>query len=159
MPAITLGGHVYALEANRNYFIDPSTLEVYKWHLNHRPDGDKGTEKKRNIEATANSGNVGLIRQQSDDEPLSLKREGDILHSDQEIAMWQWFQRCKSRTIYFVEFNGDAYEVQITDLKVERLGVVAVTAAGGKRYYAKYDLEMTVYAMLAGVLAEAGITP
>lgn len=156
MPDVTLGGHVYDLDTFRNYFIDPSTAEVYRWHANHRPDGDKGTSKKRAIELTANTGNVGLVRQQADSEPLLLKREGVLITLEQEEAMWRWYQLCEDRTIYFVEFNGDAYEVQITSFSVQRKGTGGPTR-NGERFYAEYELEMEVYKVLTGVLATAGV--
>jgi hypothetical protein len=155
---IDLGGHTYDLDPLRNYFINPETEEVYAWHVNHKPDGDKGTEKKRAIETTANTGNVGLVRQQSADEPLVLKREGTIITRDQEVEMWKWFELCKTQTIYFLEFNGDAYEVQITKFNPQRKGTGGPTRSG-ERFYSEYELEMEVYAILTGVLAEAGITP
>jgi hypothetical protein len=158
MPNLTLGGHVYALEAFRNYFINPGTLEVYRWHLNHKPDGDKGTAKKRTIEGTANTGAVGLVRQQGADEPLVLKREGTLFNLEQEEAMWRWYELCKSQTIFFVEFNGDAYEVQITSFSVTRKGTGGPTR-GGERFYATYEVEMEVYTVLTGVLAAAGVGP
>jgi hypothetical protein len=158
MPDITLGGHVYDLDVFRNYFIDPNTLTVYPWHVNHKPDGDKGTAKKRNIELTANTGNVGLVRQQGDTEPIVLKREGTLITLDQEEQMWKWFQLCESQTIYFVEFSGDAYEVQITSFSVQKIGTGGPTR-NGERFYATYEIELEVYKVLAGVLATAGITP
>ena len=156
MPDLTLGGHVYELLANRNYFIDPATTTAYKWNVNHKPDGDKGTGKKRQIETTANTGNVGLVRQQSADEPLVLKREGVLLDEEQEQMMWALFALCKTQTIYFVEFNGDAYEIQITDFNVKRIGSGGPTRRG-EGFYAEYEIEMEVYAILTGVLAAAGV--
>jgi hypothetical protein len=155
---LTLGGHTYTLEDNRNYFINPATAETYKWTTNHSPTGDSGTEKKRTIQTTANTGNVGLVRQQSADDPLILKREGSILDPTQEKEMWRWFQLCKAQTIFFVEFNGDAYEVQVTEYNPKRIGT-ASKGRMGKLYYVKYTMEMEVYGVLHGVLAEAGITP
>lgn len=158
MPEYTLGGHTYAVSDKRNYFINPATLEAYAWPVNHSPTGDKGTEKKRAITTSALTGNVGLVRQQSADEPMILKREGDILEPAQEVAMWRFFELCKTQTIYFLEFNGDAYEVQITDFKVEHVGSGGPTHSG-KGYFSRYSIEMECYKVLRGVLAEAGITP
>lgn len=155
---LTLGGHTYILTDHRNAFINPATLEVYEWIINHSPDGDKGTEKKRQITATANTGNVGLVRQQSADDPLVLKREGEILDVSQEEAMWRWWNICKGQTIYFVEFNGDAYEVQITNYNPQRIATGGPTRSG-QRYYVKYTIEMEVYAVLAGIPFNAGVTP
>lgn len=158
MPNITLGGHVYTVDSFRNYFINPATEEMYRWHLNHKPDGDKGTGKKRTIELTSNTGSVGLVRQQSDAEPLVLKREGTLFNREQEVAMWKWYELCESQTIYYLEFNGDAYEVQIINFSVQRKGTGGPTR-GGERFYAEYELELEVYGVLTGVLAEAGVAP
>lgn len=158
MPTLDLGGHSYVLDDFRNYFIDPNTETAYAWHVNHKPEGDKGTSKKRNIELTANTGNVGLVRQQSDAEPTVLKREGYIITRAQEEEMWKFYELCESQTIYFVEFNGDAYEVQITSFEVQRKGTGGPTRSG-ERFYAEYELEMEVYGILTGVLASAGVTP
>lgn len=155
---LTLGGHKYVLTDHRNAFINPATLEVYEWVINHSPEGDKGNEKKRAITTTANTGQVGLVRQQSADEPLILKREGEILDTSQEEQMWRWWNICKSQTIYFVEFNGDAYEVQITNYNPQRYGTGGPTRSG-QRYYVKYSIEMEVYSILAGIAFSAGVTP
>ncbi len=158
MPELNLGGHVYALLPARNYFVNPATTTAYKWNVNHKPDGDKGTSKKRQIETTANTGNVGLVRQQSADEPLVLKREGQLLDEEQEQMMWAMFALCKTQTIYFVEFSGDAYEVQIIDFEVKKIGSGGPTRRG-EGFYAEYSIEMECYAILTGVLAAAGVTP
>jgi hypothetical protein len=158
MPEYNLGGHGYVLAAKRNYFINPATLEAYPWTINHQPTGDEGTEKKRSVQTSGLTSNIGLVRQQAPDEPMILKRAGEILDLTQEKEMWRWFQICKAQTIYFLEFNGDAYEVQITDFKVQRVGTGGPTRSG-QPYYAKYTLEMEVYSVLRGILQEAGITP
>ena len=158
MAVLTLGGHTYTLLDKRNYFIDPSTTTQYPWHTNHRaPDGDKGAEKKRQIDTTANTGNVGLVRQQMGDQPLILKREGDLTTLAHEQEMWKWFALCRTQTIYYVEFNEDAYEVQIVTFDVTRQGILGGLRPG-ELFYGKYTMEMEVYGILAGVLAVAGVT-
>lgn len=155
---LDLGGHTYTLNEKRNYWIDPATETAYAWPVNCDYAGDEGSEKKRKIQETANTGNVGLVRQQSGDEGMVLKRSGSILTVPFEVEMWKWFNLCQSQTIYFVEFNGDAYEVQIIMYNPERVGVSG-RAKNGKNYYVKYKIEMTVFGFLAGVAADAGLTP
>ncbi len=155
---LVLGGHEYTLLDKRNYFIDPATTTAYPWHTNHGWEGDKGGEKRRGTDATANTGNVGLVRQQQGEQPITLKREGALIHLDQEEAMWEWYVKCKSQTIYYVEFNGDAYEVQITAFDVIRHGI-AGGVRPGELFYGTYTIEMEVFAILTGVLASAGVTP
>lgn len=155
---LTLGGHVYVLADNRNHFIDPATTTVYPWPVNHSPEGDEGNEKKRTIQETANTGNVGLVRQQGGDQGMLLRRAGVILTLAHEEAFWHWFKLCESQTIYFVEFSGDAYEVQIIDYSPKRTGSGG-PSKNSKGYFTKYTMEMTVYAFLAGVAHNVGLTP
>lgn len=155
---VTLGGHTYSLTNRRNAFINPADSSVYEWPVNHKPDGDGGNEKKRAITETANTGNVGLVRQQGGDEGITLKRSGEILTIAHEEAFWYWFNLCASQTIFFVEFNGDAYEVQIVDYNPKKVGTGGL-AKNLKNYYVTYDMEMIVFAFLAGIPANAGLTP
>jgi hypothetical protein len=155
---ITLGGHEYELPDDRNCFIDPATTNVYPWPVNHDPSGDEGNEKKRAIQETANTANVGLVRQQSADQGMTLRRSGTILTIAHEEAFWEWFNLCAAQTIYFVEFNGDAYEVQIVDYAPKRVGSGG-PSKNSKKYYVKYTMEMAVFGFLAGVAHEAGTTP
>lgn len=155
---ITLGGHEYELADARNYFIDPATTTAYPWPVNHEPSGDEGNDKKRTITETANTGNVGLVRQQGGDQGMALKRAGVILTVAHEEEFWHWFNLCASQTIYFVEFNGDAYEVQIIDYDPKRVGTGG-PSKNGRGYFVKYTMEMTVFNFLAGVQKNAGLTP
>lgn len=156
---LVLGGHEYVgLPDRRNCFINPATLEVYPWPVNHEPQGDEGNDKKRNITETANTGNVGLVRQQGGDQGMVIKRGGLILTVAHEEAFWRFFRLCASQTIYFVEFNGDAYEVQIIEYDPKRIGTGG-PAKNGKGYFVKYTMAMAVFKFLAGVEANAGLTP
>lgn len=155
---LVLGGHEYTLTDNRNAFINPATTAVYEWPVNHRPDGDEGNEKKRTITETANTADVGLVRQQGGDQGMVLKRAGLILTEAHEQAFWEWFKLSGTQTIYYVEFNGSAYEVQVTSYNPTRHGTGSL-AKNSKRYFAQYTMEMTVFAFLAGVEAAAGLTP
>lgn len=155
---LTLGGHEYTLTDKRDAFINPATLEVYEWTVNHEYTGDTGNEKKRAITETANSGNVGLIRQQGADEGMILKRAGTILTVEQEENFWRFFKLCDTQTIYFVEFNGDAYEVQISSYNPKRQGSGGPTR-NGQGYYVKWEMDMLVFNFLAGVQHSAGLTP
>jgi hypothetical protein len=154
---IVLGGHEYELPDRRNCFIDPATATVYPWPVNHEPSGDEGTEKKRAIQETANTGNVGLVKQQSADTGVVLKRSGLILTLAHEQEFWHWFQLCAAQTIYF-EFNGDAYEVQIIGYAPRRTGSGG-PSKNGSGYYVKYGMEMQVFKFLAGIAFAAGVTP
>lgn len=155
---LVLGGHEYTLTDRRNAFIDPKTATVYEWPVNHEPNGDEGGEKKRVIQETANTANVGLVRQQSGDQGLAFKRSGAILTVTQEEAFWHWFNLSAAQTIYFVEFSGDAYEVQIIGYNPKKVGTGG-PSKNGLGYYVKYAMEMTVFGFLAGPAHAAGVTP
>lgn len=155
---LNLGGHVYAIPDNRDAFINPADLTVYPWPVNHSPDGDEGNDKKRTIQETANTGNVGLVRQQSGDQGVTLKRSGSILTFAHEEAFWHWFQLCAGQTIYYVEFSGDAYEVQIVGYDPRKVGSGG-PSKNGKGYFVKYTMEMIVFKFLTGAAAKAGVAP
>lgn len=153
---LTLGGHVYHLTDRRNAFINPATATVYEWPVNHLPEGDEGTEKKRAIQETANTGNVGLVKQQSGDQGVTIKRSGTILTLPHEQAFWEWWELSSSQTIYFVEFDGTAYEVQIVGYNPKKIGSGG-PSKNGQKYFIKYTIEMVVFAFLTGPQAAAGV--
>lgn len=155
---LTLGGHVYHLTDRKDAFIDPKTATVYEWPVNHAPEGDEGGQKQRSIQQTANTGNVGLVRQQGGDQGMTLKRAGSILTVAQEQEFWHWFNLCASQTIYLVEFDGSAFEVQIISYDPKKIGVVG-PAKNGLKYFVKYTMELDVYGFLAGPAHNAGLVP
>lgn len=155
---LNLGGHEYELADKRDAFIDPKTLTVYEWPVNHSPDGDEGGQKQRTITETANTGNVGLVRQQGADQGVTLKRSGTILTVAQEQEMWHWFKLCESQTIYFVEFDGTAFEVQIVAYDPKKIGSGG-PSKNGLGYFVKYSIELLVFKYLAGPAFAAGVSP
>lgn len=155
---LNLGGHEYELADKRDAFIDPKTLTVYEWPVNHSPDGDEGNQKQRSISQSANTGNVGLVRQQSGDQGVTLKRSGAILTVPHEQEFWRFYKLCEGQTIYFVEFNGDAYEVQIVSYDPKKVGSSG-PSKNGLGYFVKYTMEMAVFNFLAGSAFAAGVTP
>lgn len=155
---LVLGGHEYTLTDRRNAFIDPNTATVYEWPVNHSPRGDEGGQKQRQIQETANTANVGLVRQQSGDQGMSLKRSGQILTVNHEQEFWRFYHLCETQTIYFVEFDGTAYEVQITLYNPKRVGSGG-PSKNGLGYFVEYQMEMSVFGILTGVAHNAGVTP
>jgi hypothetical protein len=155
---VVLGGHEYELPDKRDCFINPATLAVYPWPVNHSPEGDEGNEKKRTIQETANTANVGNIRQQSGDQGMTLKRSGAILTVAHEEAFWEYFNICASQTIYLVEFDRSAYEVQIIAYDPKKIGSGGPTK-NGLGYYVKWTMEMTIFSFLAGPAHSAGLVP
>lgn len=155
---LTIGGHTYVLTDRRDAFIDPKTATIYEWPVNHSPEGDEGNQKQRQITQTANTGNVGLVRQQGADQGMTLKRSGTILTLLQEQEFWHWFGLCAGQTIYFVEFSGDAYEVQIVSYDPKKVGSGG-PSKNGLGYFVKYTMEMSVFTFLAGAAHNAGLAP
>ena len=142
--------------AGRDKFIDPATENSYEWEVNHSYEGDEGNAKKRSITETANTGNVGLVKQQCSAEGMVLKRSGAFFTLNQEEEFWYWFQLCQSQTIYFEEFDGSKFEVQIVNYDPRRIGTSGLSK-NGKGYYVKWTMEMIVYAVLAGPMT--GVEP
>lgn len=155
---ITLAGHTYTLANNRCAFINPANAEVYEFHINPEPEGEDTAQLERSIETTANTGNTGLVRQQSDNKPFKRKIKGAMLTVAQELAFWKWWQLCKSQTIFFVDAFGAAFEVQIILLNMPHVGT-GQRLSEGQKYFIKWEMELETYNFLAGPMAEAGVTP
>lgn len=143
----------------RNKFTNPATAEEYSWVINHSDEEAFG--KARNITESAPTGNVGLVKQQGDDGPLIKTLSGTILDRSQYQAMWQWFNLCASQTIYFTDFDGQKFEVQITSFlpQLHRKLTAASRDPSMPSSYWTYTISLEVYACLEGDLAEAGVTP
>lgn len=142
----------------RNRFVDPASGISYEWQINHTEESDQG--KTRNITRTASTAGVGVIRQQGDDGQLVLKFSGSILHRAQFRGMWQWYQLCRTQTIYFYDFDNQGYEVQITSFQYTRKRTLRNPRDPTTPYhYWTYTMEMEVYNVLGGDLAYAGVTP
>lgn len=134
-----------------NQFIDPAgNVSTFNWPINHKAENTGG--KERNIQHGANTANVGLIKQQSDDSPMVLEYTGRILEEAQNEAFWEWYELSDSQTIYFYDFAGAQYEVQITSYKPIRVGVAKNPRGGTTNPYHVYDytIRMEVYRILAG---------
>lgn len=132
----------------RNKFVDPRTGDEYEWHNNHDEEEESG--RSRNISATANTGNVGLVRQAGDMDPFTLKWSGKILRRAQHDALWSWFKLCEHQTIYLGDFDGQEYEVQIVDLRTKRHRGEVVSQSGLNHHYWTYTIEFHVFAFLDG---------
>lgn len=127
-----------------NYFLDPATSETYAWPLNHNEEEE--VSKQRSIEHTAPTSGVGLIRQQGDEDPLVFKLSGHILTYAQVRKFITFYNRCRSRTIYWVDWTGDTYEVLITRFAPKRVRTQrnARDLEKAPDNYWSYTLEMEV---------------
>ena len=141
----------------RNRFTNPSNGDYYDWQINHTEEEE--VNKARSIEHGANSANTGLVKQQSDDQPLVLSYRGTILHKAQLEEFWGWFQLTKTQTIYFTDFAGDEYEVIITDFKPQRQRTIKNPRdfANAPLWYWTYAISMEVVRVIAGTMA--GVSP
>jgi hypothetical protein len=138
-----------------NRFTDPATGAFYDWRINHDTEDEGGRE--RQITLSGNTSGLGLVRQQGEQTPLTLKYSGSILHLSQLQAFWHWFQLCQSQTIFFRDFYGDEYEVTITTFSPVRHRGENRNDASIPHHYWTYTIEMQVLRVVSGTLAE--VTP
>lgn len=131
-------------------FTDPRTSSTYTWEVNPSADSEHPLVKPRSIERMSNTGNVGLVKQQGDDGPITLDWTVQVRSSAMELALWQWYVLCKRQTIYITDWNGEEVEGQIIYLSRER--------KVGNPPYAIYEVQVEVYRLISGVLATAGVT-
>ena len=141
----------------RDKFTNPSNGAEYEWHVGHSDEEPSG--KTRQIQNSANTQNTGLVAQQGDVEPLTLKYNGTIFHLKQFEEMWRWYELCETQTIYFTDYNGEEYEVMITSFIPQRKPTVKNPKdfANAPRHYWTYTIEMRVVSVRSGALE--GVTP
>lgn len=140
-------------------FTNPRTGATYVWQINPGYDGvTQPMQKVRQITRTSNTANVGATKQQGDDGPLVLHWEPLVFHQAQQTALWTWFMLCKTQTIYLTDWNGYAYEGQITTMGEQWVGALAGPGdTTARRGYAKMVMEFEVWRVLSGPLATAGV--
>lgn len=144
----------------QNRFENPANGQVYDWQVNHSEEEEFG--RSRAITRAATTSGVGMVRQQGEDGPLVLKLRGKILHRAQYQEMWRWFQLSRTQTIWFLDFDANRYEVQITAFtpkRVRKLANHGRDAANTPWHYWEYGMEMEVINVLWGDLVVAGVTP
>jgi hypothetical protein len=141
----------------RNTFTDPATGDHYDWQVNH--DTEEAVSKARAITRTATTNNVGSVRQQGADGPLVLKFSGTILHRSQLREMWRWYELCRMQTIYFTDFDGQSYEVQISEFSPLRKRTLRNPRDPSLNHYWTYTITMDVFRPIDGDLADMGVTP
>lgn len=144
---------------SRNTFYNPANGASYAWQVNHDPEGEEEAGRERQIERTANTGLVGSVDQQGDDGPYILSLSGKILHRAQFVAFWNWYELCRTQSIWFYDFDGQGYEVQIIAFKPKRRGAVNMRTSDPKTHFWTYSIQMRVYRFLQGDMVTAGVTP
>ena len=137
----------------RNIFSNPSTGDVYAWAINHTEEEEGGRD--RNIDFEANTGNVGLVKQQGELTPLTFSYSGTILTRAQLVEMNRWFKLCEEQTIYFTDFAGDQYEVLIDSFKPLRKRASRNPRGGAEApyWYWTYTIKLTVLRVIGGTWA------
>lgn len=154
-----------------NIFSDPGgPLGTWAWPINHNEEEE--STRSLAIEHTANTAQgvgqpnaagTGLVRQQGDPQPLTLRYSGSIMRREHFVEMLKWTEACRTRTIHFTDFAGEKYEVLITSFQPRRVRVMK--NRGGQAgtpeslYYWNYSIEMEVVTFIDGVYSEAGVTP
>lgn len=140
-------------------FTNPNDGSTYQWPINYAEMEEFGRE--RAIEATANTGNVGLVRQQGADQPMIFRVTGTILTEAHYQAFWLWWTLSNTQTFYFTDVDGDQYEVQITSYKPVKKRAASNPKGGATNptWYWTYTMEMTVYRFISGVLHDSGVVP
>jgi hypothetical protein len=145
--------------------INPANAQSYTFDVNPGFDaetqgGVSYMQKKRNIEYTSNTGNIGLTRQQGADGNYLLHWQFNVFSAAQEQALWKYYMLSKTQSIILEDFNGEIYEGQIVTLARQRAGVLAGPRdATARKFYAQYTFEFDVWAFISGLLASAGVTP
>jgi hypothetical protein len=137
----------------RNVFTNPATNETFNWPINHSEEEAVG--KTRNITRSSTTDNVGAVRQQGDDGPLTMKLSGTILHRAQLVEFWRWFEISRTQTIYFTDFDAQSYEVQITEFSPLR----NPRDDSAPEHYWTYTLSLDVYRLIDGDMRIAGVGP
>lgn len=141
----------------RNKFTDPLTLASWDWPINH--DEEQEVAKTRNISRSATTNNVGVVRQQGDDGPLTMKFSGTILHRSQLREFWRWYALCRTQTIYFTDFDGQEYEVQITGFAPTRhRTLLNPRDDSAPLHYWTYSIDLDVYKLRVGDMRDMGVT-
>lgn len=161
----------------RNRFTNPNNVRVatsplaaplrgwnaggttYDWEQNHT--AEEGMGQARNISRAANTGSTGAVKQQGDDGPLIVSLSGTILKRSQLRAFWAWFELCRTQTIYFTDYDGQEYEVQITSFVPKRVRKLSYSGRDSTmaHHYYEYTMTMEVYVLKAGDMLAAGVTP
>jgi hypothetical protein len=142
----------------RNVFHDPAGLVAdYPWPINHTTEESFG--KRRNITVTSPTAGIGHILQQADDTPMVIKLGGTILTRAQHAAFAAWFERSRSRSVYFTDFAGDTYEVLIVAYEPTRQRTVRNPRdqANAPLWFWRYTMELHV--LNFGVGPWAGVSP
>lgn len=136
-----------------NQFINPETAAVYTWPVNHSEETEAGLS--RSVTRGGNTAGTGLVRQQADDQPLVFQLAGTIFAKSQLEAFKNWYMLCKQQTIFFKKYDGDEYEVLITDFKPVQKKTLKNPKdfANAPMWYWQYTMTLEVVTVRSGIWA------
>lgn len=148
---------------NRVKFVNPVDGSTYLWPLNPGLDAETQNgygfqQKVRQIEYTSNTGNIGLTRQQGEDGPFIINWTFNIYTQDFQEQLWAWYELSKKQSIYFYDFNAEAFEGQIIMLARMRTGVLSGPGETFQRgFFTTMRFQFDVWQPLSGPLQAAGV--
>lgn len=119
-------------------------LPDYDWEIGHWEE--QGQALTHNIERTATTDGVGLVRQQGDPSPELLRFQGTILTQDQYDKMRAYWAACTNRTVFYRDYTGVEYEVIVTAFDPQRVPVLKNLRDPSIMHYWRYSIEMEVIA-------------
>lgn len=143
----------------RARFVNPANGDEYVWHMG--PESEEPTGKPRQIVTVPSTRGGKTYRQTAGTEPFTIAWAGKFEHRAQHVAMWQWYQLCENQTIHLYDFDGQGYEVQITDFKPVRRRKLSYTGKDSSvpHHYWEYTITFVVYDFIGGDMEAAGVTP
>ena len=129
--------------------VHPGGLGLYQFPVNYSEEGEFG--RRRNLERTASTNHVGVVRQQGDDGPLIITFNGVIFHADMHQKLINYFAVGRDRTVFFTDFEGWQYEVFLIAYLPTRVRTLRNPRDPSIPYhYWKYSMEMEVVNALSG---------
>lgn len=131
-----------------NQFIDPAGVKpTYAWTINHSEEEE--VQNSRQVAHGAPTSDIGLIPQQGVEYPLVFQWKGTLFTQADKDEMDSWYALCQNQSIYLTDFDGNQYEILISDWNVQRVGVAA-NKRGGVPWLWKYTITIQVLTVLSG---------
>ncbi len=98
----------------------------------------------------APTSNIGLIPQQGAATPLIFTIKGRFFDDNQHAQNLAFWELCEGQSIYWQKFNGDKYEVMITDYEANQIRASRNPKFPDKSYIWEFTLTMRVLTALTG---------
>lgn len=131
-----------------NTFIDPAGVKAtYQWTINHSDEEE--VQNSRQIAHGAPTSDIGLIPQQGEPYPLVFQWTGTLFTQSDKNEMDSWYALCEDQSIYLQDFDGNQYEIIISDWNVKRKPV-AWNHRGQVPWLWTYTIIIQVLTVLSG---------